>query len=202
MTPPESEAAPVTAAETRDPAKWTVACTVEKFDADTTRRLAEQLGRQPSGDDFAAAGLAPYDVVHVDGNLLTTAGLTRLMNLLIGAGGQALTATSGRIGVGNSSTAEAVGQTDLQAAAGSSNRYFQPFDATYPQVAAGVLTAKATFASADGNFAWAEWGIDIGTPTVAGGTTVNATLLNRKVAANGTKTAGQAWAFTVTITIS
>lgn len=185
-----------------EPAKWTVAWTLEKFDEDATRRLTEQLGREPTGDDFAAAGVLPFDVVEVADNLLTTAGLTRLMNLLIGAGGQALTATSGRIGVGNSSTAEAVGQTDLQAAAGATNRYFQPFDATYPQVSGGVLTVKSTFGGSDGNFAWAEWGIDIGTPTVAGGTTVSAVLFNRKVAANGTKTSGQSWAFTCTVTIS
>jgi hypothetical protein len=58
------------------------------------------------------------------------------------------------------------------------------------------------FGTADGNFAWQEWGIDIGTATVSSGNTVNAVLLNRKVASNGTKASGQTWTATATITIS
>jgi hypothetical protein len=76
-------------------------------------------------------------------------------------------------------------------------------DATYPSVSAGVITFKSTFASADGNFAWNEWGIDVATATVASGTTVGACLLNHKTsAALGTKASGSSWAFTATITLS
>jgi hypothetical protein len=132
---------------------------------------------------------------------LTTAGLTRLASLLIAGGGQGATNTSARIGVGDTSTAATIADTDLAAASGSTHRYFQPMDATFPSASAGVITFKSTFATGDGNFAWAEWGIDIGTPTVSGGTTVAATLLNRKVASLGTKVSG-AWALTATITLS
>jgi hypothetical protein len=136
------------------------------------------------------------------GNLLTTAGLTRITSLITGAGGVAFTNTTARIGTGNSSTAAAVGQTDLQAAAGSTNRWFQIMDATFPTTAAGVITAKATFASGDGNYAWLEFGIDIATATVTSGNTVNTTLLNRAVISQGTKTAGQSWTATATITLA
>jgi hypothetical protein len=74
-------------------------------------------------------------------------------------------------------------------------------DATYPQNAAGVITARSSFQTGEANFVWAEWGIDIGTPTVVDGTTVAAVLLNRKVQALGTKAVG-IWVATATITIA
>jgi hypothetical protein len=125
------------------------------------------------------------------------------MALLNATGGQAATNTATRLGTGNGAGSAAIGDTDLGAAAGSANRWFNIMDATFPSVATNVLTAKSTFASADGNYAWNEWGLDIGTPTVSSSATVNATLLNHKTsAALGTKASGSSWALTVTITIS
>lgn len=150
-------------------------------------------------DRFDADG-TPLGSSRVDGNLITTAGLTRLTSLLNGAGGTALTTTTARIGVGNGAGTAAVGDTDLSASAGSTNRWFQTCTVS---TAAGVVTITGTFASADGNFAWNEFGIDIGTATVTSGNTVNATLFNHKTSiAQGTKASGQSWAVTVTITFS
>jgi hypothetical protein len=154
----------------------------------------------PSGD-LLAVHVDPYEVTEAHSNLLTTAGLGRITSLIIGGGGQAATATAARLGVGNSSTAAVVGDTDLAASSGSGNRQFQVMDATYPQQSAGVMTFKSTFATGEANFVWNEWAIDIGTPTVTAGTTVNAVLLNRKVASLGTKVSGS-WVLTTTITIS
>lgn len=185
-----------------DSMRWRPVVTVEKYDDDQTAWTARRSGvLTPAGADFEALGVKPYDVVEAAGNLLTTAGLQRLTNLLIGAGGTALTNTTARLGVGNSSTAAAVGQTDLQAAAGSANRWFQIMDATFPTAVNGVVTLKSTFATGDGNFVWAEWASDIGTATVTSGNTVNATMLNRAVQALGTKASGS-WVLTATITIS
>lgn len=167
----------------RDSIAWRPVLTVAKY----------------AGNDLT---VDPLDVIVAPGNLLTTAGLTRITSLIIAAGGQGATNTATRLGVGNSPTAAAVGQTDLQAAAGASNRYFMTMDATYPQVSAGAITFKATFGTADGNFAWNEWCIDIGTPTVTAGTTVNATMLNRAVQSLGTKTSAGTWVATATITLS
>lgn len=76
-------------------------------------------------------------------------------------------------------------------------------DATYPSTSGAVLTARSTFGSANGNFAWNEFGIDIGTPTVTAGTTVNAVLFNHKTSiAQGTKASGLTWTATATITFS
>ena len=184
-----------------DSARWRPLVTVEKYDDDQVLWVTRKTGiLTPSGADLSQL-VRPYETVEAAGNLLTTAGLQRLTNLLIGAGGQALTNTASRLGVGNSSTAAAVGQTDLQAAAGAANRYFMPMDATYPTAVNGVVTLRSTFATGDGNFVWAEWGTDIGTPSVTAGAVVNATLLNRAVQALGTKASGS-WVLTATITIS
>lgn len=192
--------------EATDSVRWSPVVTVEKYDDDMTAwvmdRLAEErLNATPQGVDFNRFNVRPYDVVEAAGNLLTTAGLGRLTSLLIAGGGQGATNTATRLGVGNSATAAAVGQTDLQASAGSSNRQFQVMDATYPQQSAGVVTFKSTFATGEANFVWNEWGIDIGTPTVAAGTTVAALLLNRAVQSLGTKVSGS-WVLTATITIA
>lgn len=185
-----------------DSIRWRPVALVEKYDDDQTAWAARRLGLvKPLGRHFEELGLQPYERLVRPGNLLTTAGLQRLTNLLIGAGGQAATNTAARIGVGDSSTAAAVGQTDLQASAGSTHRWFQPMDATFPTAVNGLLTFKSTFATGDGNFAWAEWGVDIGAPTVTSGNTVNALLLNRAVQSLGTKVSGS-WVLTATITIS
>lgn len=187
----------------RDFIKWNPIAVVEKYDADQVAYAARKSGvLVPTSVEFAAAGLTPYETVVSVGNLLTTAGLNRITSLIIAGGGQGATNTATRLGVGNSSTAEAVGQTDLQAAAGSANRQFKVMDATFPTQANGVLTFKSTFASGEANFAWNEWGVDIGTPTVTDGTTVNALLLNRKVQSLGTKTSAGSWVLTATITLS
>lgn len=198
-----------------DGARWTVHAHVDKWGPDATAFASRKMGvllpggvpaprgrLAPTARDFELFGIKPEDTADQAGNLLVTAGLTRLMSLLNGAGGQAATNTATRLGTGNGAGSAAVGDTDLSASAGAANRWFQVMDATFPSVATNVLTAKSTFATGDGNYAWNEWGIDIGTPTVTSSAVVNATLLNHKTsAALGTKTTGS-WALTVTITIT
>jgi hypothetical protein len=187
-----------------DTARVTTHWTVSRWDAEQTGWVKRRTGLLTPGiDDFHQAGVQPYLTTEVHGNLATTAGLTRLTSLLTAGGGQAIVATSARIGVGNGGGTAAVGDTDLSASAGSSNRWFQVLDATYPQVSGGVLTLKATFGGSDANFAWSEFGIDIGTPTVTSGATVNATLFNHKTAiAQGSKASGQTWAATASVSFA
>lgn len=191
-----------------DSITWKPLATVEKWNDPEQIAWVAARSDVPNADHlkamhFELLGIQPDEVVESEGNLLTTAGLTRLTALLIASGSpQALTNTSARLGVGNGSTSATVSDTDLAAASGSSNRWFQIMDATYPQVSAGVLTVKSTFAASDGNFAWNEWCIDIGTPTVTSTATVNATMFNRKVASLGTKANPAVWALTATVTIS
>lgn len=178
---------------------WAPRLTLRKYDERATRTVERRSIHRPTDEDFAELRLSPYEERVTDGNLLTTAGIGRIATLLTAGTGNLISTTTARVGAGNSSTAEAIGQTDLQAAAGSTNRWFQTCTVTIPS---NVLTFAATFASADGNFAWAEWGIDIGTATVTSGNTVNAVLLNRKVASNGTKASGQTWTATASIQFS
>ena len=95
------------------------------------------------------------------------------------------------IGVGDSSTAFAVGQTDLQAA---TNKLRKAQDAGYPTQAANVLTFRATYGTAEANWAWDEWGVFNAN---SGGT-----MLNRKVESLGTKTSAQSWQITATVTLT
>lgn len=175
---------------------------VDRFDEDQVLALARKLGREPTGDELAAA-FEPYLTTEVVGNLITTNGWTRLCNLLTAQGGtQALSATAVRIGVGDSNTAEAYTDTDLGAAAGSTHRWFQPVSGA-GSLGTRTLAFAASFASADGNFAWNEFGLDVGTPTVTASNTVNALLFNHKAGiAQGTKASGQVWTATATLTFS
>lgn len=122
---------------------------------------------------------------------ITDAGRNHLVQAGIGAAVTAFNNANAHIGVGDSTTAFAAGQTDLQAA---SNKTRKAMDATYPSGGSNVITLRSTFGTSDANFAWNEWA------------TFNAssggTMLNRKVESLGTKTNTQTWQFTVTLTFT
>lgn len=178
---------------------WQCNWLLRKYDEKATRKAEKVYGYAPKDEDFWELGLQAFEERLTRGNSLTTAGLGRIATLLNAGTGNLIASTTARVGAGDGSTAFAIGDTDLSAAAGSTHRYFMTCTVTIPS---NVLTFAASFGSADGNFTWSEWGIDIGTATVSAGTTVNAVLLNRKVASNGTKASGQTWTATATITIS
>lgn len=154
------------------------------------------------------AGLAPdpYEVIEREGNLAMYGGVSCLWQTLIGNGtgtaGQTLTYFNNgnaAIGVGDSSTAAAATQNDMQAA---TNKVRQAMDATYPShtdgttSGAATITFRSTFGTSAANWAWAEWGT-FNSPTAATGR-----MLNRKVETLGTKTSAASWTFTITLTIS
>lgn len=122
---------------------------------------------------------------------LVDAGRNHMVQASVGAGVTAFNNANSYIGVGDSTTAHAVGQTDLQAA---TNKMRKAMDATYPSGATNVLTFRSTFATTDANWAWQEWGVF---NAATGGT-----MLNRKVESLGTKTNTQTWQFTVTLTFT
>jgi hypothetical protein len=124
---------------------------------------------------------------------ITDAGRNHLVQAGIGAAVTAFNNANSYIGVGDSTTAFAAAQTDLQAA---TNKFRKAMDATYPSGAANVITFRSTFGTADANYAWQEWGV------FNNGTNGSGTMLNRKVESLGTKTNTQTWQFTVTLTFT
>lgn len=183
---------------------WHPKVRIDKYDADTVTRMEDRLGRPLRPEDFD--GVGPDHIARSDGNMLTSAGAARLAALLLGESVQALTPTRTVVGVGNSSAAENAAQTDLQAAAGATNRWFQGADAGFPTRAANVLTVKSTFLAGDGNFTWNEWCVAIATAApvasaVIATATTSGIMLNRKVDGTlGTKANGQVWVLTATLT--
>lgn len=177
-------------------ARWRVTTTLDKFDGNWT------------GDQIAAgeASGAHAERVVRHGNLLMNGGVSCLWECLMGNGtstaGQTLTFFSNAraaIGVGDSTTAAAATQTDMQAA---SNKTRVGMDSGYPShtdgtsSGAATITFRSTFDTSTANFAWQEWGV-FNSSTAATGR-----MLNRKVESLGTKPNTQTWQFTVTITIS
>ncbi len=127
----------------------------------------------------------------IEGNLLLNEGIAELHNLIAATGGTKWDNTNARLGVGDSAAAEGAGQTGLQ---GTSKTY-AGMEATYPQYAAQVTTWRAVFGGGVGNHAWNEF-------TVVNAADDTGKNLNRKVSAQGTKTAGQTWTLDLTITWS
>lgn len=122
---------------------------------------------------------------------LTNAGRNLIANAIIGAAYTTFANANAYLGVGDSNTAFAGAQTDLQAA---TNKLRKAMDATYPQQATNVLTFRSTFATTDANFAWEEWAVF--------NASSSGTMLNRKVETLGTKTSVQTWQLTVDITVN
>lgn len=151
-----------------DRAHWRAEWRIEKYWGDITE------------------GSTPYDVVEIPGNVLLDAGITALWNAAA-TGGTQFDAAHARIGVGNSTTAAAHGQTGLQ----GGSQAFASMNASYPSVSGQSITFQADFGTAAANFAWQECVVDNGTTT-----------LNRKVSSQGTKTSAETWRAVCTITLS
>lgn len=194
-----------------DGIKWQAHARIEKYSPEVIEELSRILGHEPKAQDFVAYSADPTTVTEVDGNLITTLGLGNFTSLLIGSGGDPLTGTSsGRsfVGVGNGTTAAAVGDTDLSGA----SKYFNTFDANPTRVTTTVtndtVQGVSTFGSSVANHAWEEWGWCTTTAgTITPGTSMAVSsgteqLINHKVAAMGTKASGSSWVFTTTVKLS
>lgn len=160
----------------------------------TIRRFADDaaFARGEASEVVGADGAMLPAVSEIEGNLLLNEGIQLLLDLLIGAGGTAYNNANSYLGVGDTNTAESASQTGLSA---STNKTYKAMQATYPSRSSQTVTWRAVFASGDANYAWAEF-------TIVNASSDTGTNLNRKVAANGTKAAGQTWTLDVTVTIS
>jgi len=121
---------------------------------------------------------------------LTNAGRNFIAQAIINDTPTFFTSANARIGVGDSSTAFAANQTDLQA---TTNKLRVAMESGFPTRTDNLLTFKSSFGSSDANYAWNEWGIF--NNASAG------VMLNRKVEALGTKSSGT-WVLTVELTVT
>jgi hypothetical protein len=122
---------------------------------------------------------------------LTNAGRDLIAKAIIGDTYTIFNNANARIGVGDSSTAFAATQTDLQAA---TNKLRKAMETAYPTRATNALTFRSLFGTTDANWAWNEWGVF--NAASAGD------MLSRKVESLGTKTSAQSWMLTVTLTVT
>lgn len=147
-----------------EPVGWRAAWRIDKY----------------KGDSIAVADL--LDVIEFGNNLLTYGGASALWERLIGTGVTAFDNSNAYLGVGNSATAAAATQTDLQGA----SKTRKAMDVTYPTHTDGTgsstnaqMVYRSTFDSSSANHSWQEFGLF--NASTAG------RMLNRKVEDHGTK---------------
>jgi len=124
-------------------------------------------------------------------NIFLQEGIQEIWDLTIGAGGTTLyNNANARTGVGSDATAEAATQTGLI----DGTPTFKAMDATYPIRTAQTVDFRSTYVGGDANEAWNEFTVDNGS--------VRNKNIHRKVSAQGTKTSGQTWVLTISLTIA
>lgn len=152
---------------------------------------------------------APKLAFEGEHNMLMYGGASAYWEMLMGNGtgtaAQALTFfnnANAALGVGDSTTAAAATQTDLQGAAAPANKIRKGMLATYPVHTDGTVVGnasidfKATFATTEANFQWNEWGI-FNSATAGVGR-----MLNRRVVTMVTKTSAVALDLAVTLSLA
>lgn len=135
----------------------------------------------------------PYLIGTPFRNQLVNGGMVLMWELITAQNGRtAFSNAAAYLGVGDSTTAFAVSQTDLQA---SSNKIRTAMDVSYPNAPTlGVEQWRSTLTSGNGNFHWQEFALF----NAAAGVT----MMNRSLSDQGTKTAGQSWQLLYQITLS
>jgi len=179
---------------------------IEKWDLDQINWVRKKLrirpGWEPIAQHFRRLNVRPFETyVKENANIIVDGGWQMLMN---GVAGSAVTKFSngavGRIMGGDTSTAVAYTQTDLQAAAAGANRYCALINSvpTVGSTHTAGLVLTAQFALGNGNFSWQEFGLDSG--TASGANAAVAPFFSRGLATPGTKTSSQTWNATLTYT--
>jgi hypothetical protein len=213
---------------------------VEKYSIDQTRWAEARLGHMLDGGrapvvlgepvvdlhgnwlrELFPAG--PEDGIATDeGNMLVNAGLTDLINLMLGNTGTAINplragpgTNSGAAvcGVGSSSTTATATDTALGGNGSTSTAYYQAMDSSFPSITTpATINGQSTYASGVANFAWNEWCWATGAGTVTAGGTLasvyatasSSAMLNHKIPVGGlgTKASGASWVFSTMVTFS
>ena len=171
-------------------AHWKMRAKLSKYHEDIT-----PFAKEGKESEFHRL-FKPYEVIEQEGNCLLNTGIDEIWDLVTGVVSGAshiFDNAAAKIGVGDSATAAAATQTDLQAA---TNKTYKAMEADYPTSTSQKATFKSSFGSDEANYAWAEWVVK----STAASTPTNI-CLNRKVEALGTKSTGT-WTLEVNITLS
>lgn len=130
----------------------------------------------------------------IENNILVNTGINEAWKLICGGTATAFNNTNAYLGVGDDSTAEAAGQTDLNPTV-PGNKLRVGMDTSYPTYGTSQqATWRATFDGTSANWSWQEFAVF--------NASTSGIMLNRKCSDQGTKTSGQTWQLTLTITLS
>jgi hypothetical protein len=173
------------------------------------RRLGLEHDAPVGKEQFEKILLPAEDLVVVEGNLLLNEGIQQMLDLMSALLSNQVAANpfsngNAFIGVGDSTTAEAATQTELQAA---TNRFYKGmrtagFPARPGSNGNQSIDFASDFTSTEADYAWQEWSVAAGATTASGaGFTTGTKNLNRKVTSLGTKATGT-WTLTATLTFS
>jgi hypothetical protein len=174
--PPEEEAM-----KRKESARWLCRFQLSKYRED----IASYRGREGKFHRL----FKPYEVIEGEGNCLLNTGIDEMWDLIVGDSANHFSNASAQIGVGDSNTAAAATQTDLQA---TTNKTYKGMETGYPTSTSQKATFKASFGDSEANYAWNEWVVKQST---------SGKCLNRKVESLGTKASGT-WTLEVNITLS
>ena len=177
-----------------DSFRWHCRGRVLKYKHDITPFVQtgpEEFGHMLDESLFHAV-CVPDEIVPFEGNCLLNTGIDKIWDLVTGVVSGAshiYDNAAAQLGVGDSSTAAAATQTDLQAV---TNKTYKGMEASYPTSTTQKATFKSSFGASEANYAWNEWVIKQSTSAVC---------LNRKVEALGTKVSGT-WTLEVDLSLS
>ena len=167
--------------ERQEKANWLCRFRISKYQ----ENIEAYRGRE---EDFHRL-FEPYEVIEGEGNCLLNSGIDEMWDLVTGSSSDYFNNANAQIGVGDSSTAAAPSQTDLQAA---TNKTYKGMESGYPTSTTQQATFKSSFGASEANYAWNEWVVKQSSSAIC---------LNRKVESLGTKSAGT-WTLEVDITLS
>jgi hypothetical protein len=172
---------------------WKAEWRIDKFKDPNTRIAKALQAGMPVQEAINFYAQAYICSEKFEANLALNEGLQELIDVICGLGSPTIWDNSNaRLGVGDSNVAADPAQTGLQAA---SNKTYKAMDATYPQRSDQTAEWRATFGSAEANYAWEEY-------TVVNAASDTGKNLNRKVSNKGTKSSGETWTLSLQITFS
>ena len=125
-------------------------------------------------------------------NCLLNEGINEFFTLVCSASGTKFDNTNAQTGVGDSTVAEAVTQTDLQAA---TNKAYVGMMAGFPTYGTDQKAIwKSSYDGNTANYAWEEFVVRNGATALK--------CLNRKVSSQGSKAVNQVWEVSIQISLS